>query len=95
MQQEVHQWFGEGAYTFTASYGGSAGPKCDQIAIIAKDATMTPENSEWGMSDRRAEMVRLLEDAGMPRELLDTAQRSQRFFNIGVFLHNPLTPWSR
>ena len=95
VQGEVHQWFGEGTYTFTASYGGVTGPRYDQIAVITADSTMTPENAEWGLSDRRAEMLRLLQDTKMPAELRATAERAERFFNIGVFLHNPLTPWSK
>ena len=31
----------------------------------------------------------------MPDELRHTVQRSNRFFNIGVFLHNPFAPWRR
>jgi salicylate hydroxylase len=95
VQGEVHQWFGEGTYTFTTSYGGVTGPRYDQIAVITADSTMTPENAEWGLSDRRAEMLRLLQDTKMPAELRATAERAERFFNIGVFLHNPLTPWSK
>ena len=69
IQREVHQWFGEGAYAFTASYGGAAGPMVDQIAIITADSSKAPENSEWGVSDRRAEMLGLLDEAKMPAEL--------------------------
>jgi len=38
-------------------------------------------------------MLRIIDQTKMPKELRDTAERAQRFFNIGVFLHNPLTPW--
>jgi salicylate hydroxylase len=58
IQQQVHQWFGDGAYTFTASYGGPKGDKYDQIAIITADSQVTPENAEWTSSDRRSEMLR-------------------------------------
>ena len=40
-------------------------------------------------------MLRILEETGMPDELRHTVQRSNRFFNIGVFLHNPFAPWRR
>jgi len=95
VQQQVHQWFADGAYTFTASYGGPTGDKYDQIAIITADSEVTPENAEWTASDRRTEMLRILSSTGMPTDLLRTTERADRFFSIGVFLHNPLKPWSK
>ena len=94
-QTHVHQWFGEGVYGFTASYGGLEGQMWDQIAVVTHEGTFTEENEEWGASEQRAEMLRILERTRMPAELRAIAERADRFFNIGVFLHNPLTPWSK
>ena len=46
VQGEVHQWFGEGTYTFTTSYGGVTGPRYDQIAVIT--AADVPTNLPLG-----------------------------------------------
>ena len=39
--------------------------------------------------------LRILEATNMPADVRKTTERADRFFSIGVFLHNPLTPWSK
>ncbi|KOO33804.1 hypothetical protein Ctob_005866 [Chrysochromulina tobinii] len=80
---EFHQWFGEGVYALTGSYGtGSAdGTTSDMLAVVFADpaaaaGTGRPgggrapdENSNWDVSDVREECLRRLERAGLPEEI--------------------------
>jgi len=90
---QVHQWFGEGGYAFTATYGGVDGKKYDQIALISEEPVPAAENENYEEADRRAELIAGLERSGMPADLLLMPEQCQRFFDVGVYFHNPLVPW--
>ncbi|KAG8469248.1 hypothetical protein KFE25_007766 [Diacronema lutheri] len=97
-QAELHQWFGPGAYCLTATYGGLAGEKFDQVVLVRAEPGTEGErsgvNAGWSTSDVRESMVRDLTAAAMPEHVLELARRCERCFELGSYQHVPFTPWS-
>ena len=97
---EFHQWFGEGVYALTGSYGTSAGSAegatSDMVAVVFADPTTgsgaPPENSNWEVGDVRDDCVRRLRRAGLPDEVV-VAEASERCFELGVYEHSATAPW--
>jgi len=95
LTDELHQWFGEGAYALTATYGGVDGKRFDQIVLVTDEPEAQPENVDYEEGSRRANLISGLEHGGMPEELLLMPEQCQRFFEVGVYFHNPLVPWAK
>jgi len=99
-----HQWFGDGCYALTASYGGLKGVQ-HMMALVRrdhKDAALQ-ENPEWKEESIVGNLKQLtrsrLEQAGFAgnKELLDLVDNcnSERFIDIGVKDRSlPLKSWS-
>ena len=96
---EFHQWFGEGVYALTGSYGTGAadGATSDMVAVVFADPAAgsgaPPENSNWEVSDVRDDCVGRLRDAGIPQEVIAVAEASERCFELGVYEHSATAPW--
>lgn len=96
---EFHQWFGEGVYALTGSYGTGAtdGGTSDMVAVVFADAAVSsgapPENSNWEVSDVRGDCVDRLRRAGIPQEVVAVAEASERCFELGVYEHSATSPW--
>lgn len=96
---EFHQWFGEGVYALTGSYGTGAadGATSDMVAVVFADPAASsdapPENSNWDASDVREDCVGRLRRAGIPQEVVAVAEASERCFELGVYEHSATAPW--
>ena len=96
---EFHQWFGEGVYALTGSYGTGAadGATSDMVAVVYADAAggsgAPAENANWDVSDVREACVRRLQRAGLPAEVVAVAERCERCFELGVYEHDATAPW--
>lgn len=96
---EFHQWFGEGVYALTGSYGTGAadGATSDMVAVVFADpaagSDAPPENSNWDASDVREGCVDRLRRAGIPQEVVAVAEASDRCFELGVYEHSATAPW--
>ena len=96
---EFHQWFGEGVYALTGSYGTGAaeGATSDMVAVVFADPAAgsgaPPENSNWEASDVRDDCVGRLRRAGIPEEVVAVAEASERCFELGVHEHSATAPW--
>jgi len=96
---EFHQWFGEGVYALTGSYGTGAadGATSDMLAVVfaapAESSNAPDENSNWDVSDVRQDCVGRLERAGLPAEVRTVAERCERCFELGVYEHDATAPW--
>ena len=49
-EEEVHQWFGEGVYALTATYGGLEG-SFEMLAVVFREDAEAAENSNWDRSE--------------------------------------------
>ena len=91
---EFHQWFGEGVYALTGSYGTGAadGGTSDMVAVVFADPSAgsgaPPENSNWDVSDVKGDCVARLAAAGLPPEVVAVAEASDRCFELGVYEHS-------
>jgi len=96
---EFHQWFGEGVYALTGSYGTGAadGATSDMVAVVFADraagSAAPPENSNWEASDVREDCVGRLRRAGIPAEVVSVAEQCERCFELGVYEHDATAPW--
>lgn len=87
---EFHQWFGEGVYALTGSYGTGAadGSTSDMVAVVFADPAAgsgaPAENSNWEVSDVREDCVSRLRRAGIPEEVVCVAEASERCFELGM-----------
>lgn len=95
---ELHQWFGPAAYCLTATYGGRAGRKYEQVVLVCAEAASAGEratavNAGWSTSDVRDSMARDLAAAGMPEHVLALARATERCFELGAYQHVPFLPW--
>jgi len=97
VQSDVHQWFGEGSYGFAATYGGGKGKKFDQFAYVFSEPRATDENPSWlkTSTDKRGDFVRRMKDKRMPQDLVRIVENADRFFDVGVYFHNPLVTWHK
>lgn len=121
------QFFGNGAYALTSSYGAgqnkprakgaflvypddnyigpfpkskSSNDKEEEVVVDAIDTSATKpldENADW-TQDKRVpkekimECLNVLQSASIPRnEVSNIIERSDRFFDLGVYLHNPFS----
>ena len=50
-EDEVHQWFGEGVYALTATYGGLNGERFEMLAVVFRDDDAAAENPNWDRSE--------------------------------------------
>lgn len=91
---EVHQWFGRGAYCLSATYGGRNEQTYDQCVVVYGDASQGAINANWDMADGRQAMIARLEQAGMPDEVLSLATACDRHFELGSYFRNPLVSWA-
>lgn len=83
-ESEAHQWFGEGVYALTATYGGLESTTYEMIAIVFRDDNPVSENANWDTAEVREESIAMLQAAGHNDEVLDVARSCDRFFEIGV-----------
>jgi len=96
---EFHQWFGEGVYALTGSYGTGAADRgtSDMVAVVFADGAATSgtprENANWEASDVRDDCVARLRRAGIPQEVVSVAEASERCFELGVYEHSASAPW--
>jgi salicylate hydroxylase len=96
---EFHQWFGEGVYALTGSYGTGAAdsPPSEMVAAVFADAAAgsgaPPENANWDAADVRGDCVARLRAAGLPAEVVAVAEASERCFELGVYEHSAVAPW--
>eukprot|EP00930_Biecheleria_cincta_P100038 TRINITY_DN91643_c0_g1_i1.p1 TRINITY_DN91643_c0_g1~~TRINITY_DN91643_c0_g1_i1.p1 ORF type:complete len:440 (+),score=56.22 TRINITY_DN91643_c0_g1_i1:41-1360(+) len=91
---ELHQWFGHGAYCLSATYGGRNGETFDQCVVVYGDASKGAINADWESADGRQAMIARLEAAGMPDEVLSLAAACNRHFELGSYFRNPLVSWA-
>jgi len=93
---ELHQWFGQGAYCLSATYGGRDGQMYDQCVVVygSDDAAGLPAiNANWDTTEARQAMISRLEQANMPDEVLQLAAACDRHFELGSYFRNPLISW--
>eukprot|EP00899_Mesostigma_viride_P025884 jgi/Mesvir1/6480/Mv19553-RA.2 len=90
----AHQWFGDGAYALSYT-GGGVGAKQDMVILCRQDSERPKdENAAWDEAVvLRADCLRRLEKARMPEELLSLATACDRFFEVGVYYHDPAPTW--
>lgn len=95
-EEEAHQWFGDGVYALTATYGGIDGQRYEQVVAAFRDERPTPENPDWDACRVRDDLLDRLRNSGQPEEVLRVAEGCERFFELGVYERSTLLgPWHR
>eukprot|EP00192_Tetraselmis_astigmatica_P024435 CAMPEP_0117657386 /NCGR_PEP_ID=MMETSP0804-20121206/5302_1 /TAXON_ID=1074897 /ORGANISM="Tetraselmis astigmatica, Strain CCMP880" /LENGTH=307 /DNA_ID=CAMNT_0005463835 /DNA_START=287 /DNA_END=1210 /DNA_ORIENTATION=+ len=93
-RQELHQWFGDGAYCLV--YTGNSGDQAqDMVALVRQEAATVAENSNWDASAVQENCVARLSEGGFPQQVIDVAKGCERFMDIGVYYHETLPSWSK
>mmetsp|Transcript_14687 Transcript_14687/g.24562 ORF Transcript_14687/g.24562 Transcript_14687/m.24562 type:complete len:320 (-) Transcript_14687:126-1085(-) len=90
---EIHQWFGDGTYALTAQYRGLNSEPFEMIALVFRDENDN-ENSNWDTGEVKKMCVDRLKQTNNPQEVVDLAQRCDRFFDVGVYYYPSLQPWT-
>uniref|UniRef100_A0A7S1J4I9 FAD-binding domain-containing protein n=1 Tax=Eutreptiella gymnastica TaxID=73025 RepID=A0A7S1J4I9_9EUGL len=91
---ELHQWFADGLYVLTGSYGaGPDGERQEMVAAVFESGVTGPENADWQQSDVRTDCVRRMQEGTVPAAVQELAQNCDRWFEVGVRYCNPLQPW--
>eukprot|EP00434_Breviolum_minutum_P009218 symbB.v1.2.008123.t1/scaffold500.1/size195150/13 len=83
-EEEVHQWFGEGVYALTATYGGLDGKRFEMLAVVFRDDSPVEENANWDPAEVKDNCLERLQRAGHIQEVLELAKSCDRFFELGV-----------
>ena len=117
----ITQYFGDGAYCFSGTFGNGAGRPRAKAAFLTyldenwfgpfprpaqddeKDANEdVEENADWSQDVRssvessRIEMLKRIQSCKVPTtELTETISKAERFFDLGVYAHNPFCRWSK
>ncbi|CAE7174096.1 ZEP [Symbiodinium pilosum] len=84
-EEEVHQWFGQGVYALTATYGGIGGKRFEMMAVVFREEAPVAENADWDPAEIKDSCLERLRSAGQPEEVLQVAAGCERFFELGVF----------
>lgn len=91
---EFHQWMGDGAYCLTASYGGGVSGGNDMVALCYSDTLSGRENQKWDTAEAlRESFLKRMAAAQMPAEVMEVAQKAERFYETSVFYRNPKLKW--
>lgn len=83
-EEEVHQWFGEGVYALTATYGGLDGKQFEMLAVVFRDDSPVAENANWNPAEVKDSCLERLQAAGHVEEVLELAKGCKRYFELGV-----------
>lgn len=111
------QYFGNGAYALTSSYGCGKGNGAAKGAFLVygdpnyigpfpkpkSNDVALDENADWSQDNRVTrdhvtECLEVLQSASIPgNDVENIVQKADRFFDLGVYLHNPfsLSGWVR
>ncbi|CAE7930696.1 andE, partial [Symbiodinium sp. KB8] len=84
-EEEVHQWFGQGVYALTATYGGIGGKRFEMMAVVFREEAPAAENADWDPAEIKDSCLQRLQQAGHAGEVLEVAKGCERFFELGVF----------
>ena len=119
---QYNQYFGNGAYALTSTYGKGEGREPSRGAFLVYsdekyvgpfrkkpssstteidsmsskgDASQPDENPDWTQDDQssREHVMSVLQSSQVPGydAISDIVRNSDRFFDLGVFLHNPFS----
>jgi len=118
---QYNQYFGNGAYALTSTYGKGKGQKPSRGAFLVysdekyigpfrkkpssttkidsmsskSDVSQPDENPDWTQDDQssREHVMSVLQSSQVPGydAISDIVRNSDRFFDLGVFLHNPFS----
>ena len=94
---ELHQWFADGLYMLTGTYG--AGPEGERremvVAVFAEPAATIEgnENANWEVSEVQDDCKRRMTQVGAPQSVIDLVNGSERFFEVAVRYCDPFQPW--
>ncbi|CAJ1372251.1 unnamed protein product [Effrenium voratum] len=83
-EEEAHQWFGEGVYALTATYGGLGSKRYEMLAAVFREDAPAAENADWEPVQVQESCLRRLRASGHVPEVLDMASGCSRFFELGV-----------
>ena len=92
----AHQWFGDGAYSLVFT-GGGENKKRHNLAFCSNEPLGSANsNPSWraNSSVTKEYAHNKMMKANMPADVLRLCLRCERFFEIGVFFHEPLDSWS-
>ncbi|CAL6407366.1 unnamed protein product [Bathycoccus prasinos] len=95
-QTTAHQWFGDGAYSLVFT-GGGENKKRHNLAFCSNEPLGSANsNPSWraNSSVTKEYAHNKMMKANMPADVLRLCLRCERFFEIGVFFHEPLDSWS-
>ena len=95
-QTTAHQWFGDGAYSLVFT-GGGENKKRHNLAFCSNEPLGSANsNPSWraNSSVTKEYAHNKMMKANMPADVLRICLRCERFFEIGVFFHEPLDTWS-
>lgn len=92
----AHQWFSDGAYSLVFT-GGGENKKRHNLAFCSNEPLGSANsNPSWraNSSVTKEYAHNKMMKANMPADVLRLCLRCERFFEIGVFFHEPLDSWS-
>ena len=95
-QTTAHQWFGDGAYSLVFT-GGGENKKRHNLAFCSNEPLGSANsNPSWRANSlvTKEYAHNKMMKANMPADVLRLCLRCERFFEIGVFFHEPLDSWS-
>ncbi|CAM9780338.1 unnamed protein product [Chrysoparadoxa australica] len=90
-ESTLHAWLGPQSYTFSATFGG-IDRNYDMVASVTRGDPVAA-NVGWDASNVQRECIESLRAGGFPHEVTHVAEAAERFFQLGIYFQNPLSPW--
>jgi 2-polyprenyl-6-methoxyphenol hydroxylase-like FAD-dependent oxidoreductase len=91
----LRQYFGDGAYTLLYTAGGKDGMQQDLLAVVFTSPDAGDENVGYEQADVREDCLRRMRRGGVVQDApIACFNRSERFVQVGVYYHEPLSSWS-
>jgi salicylate hydroxylase len=94
-QTTAHQWFSDGSYALIFT-GGGVNQKRHNLAFCSNEPLGSANsNPSWraDTSVTKEYAHSKMMQANMPSDVLNLCLRCERFFEIGVFFHEPMEEW--
>jgi 2-polyprenyl-6-methoxyphenol hydroxylase-like FAD-dependent oxidoreductase len=86
------QWFGDGLYCLRYA-ADRANAERNLLAVCFRGEALTSENPGYVSGDIREDCGERLLRAGMPADVMNVLDASDRFVDVGVYYHKTLGSW--
>jgi len=91
----LEQYFGDGAYALNYGAGPDTPTRRSLVVLSYKSPTPRSENEAYAaQAEIKDDMLRRLRLACVPDSVCQVTAGCERFIEVGVFYHNPLSRWT-